>query len=444
MAAWLSQARALLRRRSVWFGLLALGLIAASAGLAYWFYRVDQEATRLRQLADKDLERQDLPAASAHLRSYLAVVPASADGRFLLAQTLRREGKYDEAEHELAEASRLGWDPEAVRREQVLARLQRWGVRERSGAELTALAQAPAADRPLWEALYRGDLAARNWDRAGFWLYLWLERWPDDWAPRLWQADLLERFKNYDRARADYLRVLELRPDDPRALLKVGLIAVANRGDYDEAEAYLKRCLEREPGNAEATLGLARCAYARGDLPAARAGAQAVLAGNPRHAGAALLLGMIDAEAGRDEEALAPLRVAEAEGADPLRVHFQLAQALRRLGRADEADKHSRLYSELREAHRAREAAVRAAEQEPHNADRQYEVGRLSMVVGEEDAAARQFLSALKLDPGHRPSHAALADYYARQSDPDAAALAEHHRRLAQPDARPSPKRPDL
>jgi tetratricopeptide (TPR) repeat protein len=441
MGARLSPARALLRRRSVWFGLLALGLLAGLAGLAVYLFRADPEAARRRQLADQALERQDLPAAIAHLRSYLTAVPDSADGRFLLAQTLRREGKYDEAEHELAEASRLGWDSGAVRRETTLARLQRRGVREQPGKELTALAQGPGADKALWEALYRGDLAVRNWDRAGLWLYVWLEHSPYDWAPRLWQADLLERSKNYDRARADYLRVLELRPDDPRALLKVGLIAVANRGDYDEAETYLTRCLGRDPGNAEAALGLARCAYARGNLPAARATARAVLAGDPRHAGAALLLGMIEAEAGHDEEALAPLRVAEAEGADRLSVHFQLAQVLRRLGRADEADQHARRYSELREAHRAREAATRAAEQEPHNADREFEIGRLSMVVGEEDTAARQFLRALKEDPGHRPSHAALADYFARQSDPDAAALAEYHRRQAQRDAPPSPKR---
>src|SRR5262249_3646732 len=114
MGARLSSARALLRRRSVRFGLVALGLLAGLAGLAGYLPRADPEAPRRRQLADQALERQDLPAAVAHLRSYLAAVPDSADGRFLLAQTLRREGKYDEAEHELAEASRLGWDPAAV------------------------------------------------------------------------------------------------------------------------------------------------------------------------------------------------------------------------------------------------------------------------------------------------------------------------------------------
>ena len=47
-----------------------------------------------------------------------------------------------------------------------------------------------------------------------------------------------------------------------------------------------------------------------------------------------------------------------------------------------------------------------AAEQEPHSADRQYEVGRLSRVLGEEDTAAQWFRTALQQDPSHRPSHA--------------------------------------
>jgi Tfp pilus assembly protein PilF len=245
---------------------------------------------------------------------------------------------------------------------------------------------------------------------------------------------LLERFKKYDRARADYLRVPGERPDHPRALLGVGLIALANRGDYAEAEAYLGRYLEHDAGHAGARLGLARRRYGRGDLAGAREGALGVLAAEPGHAEAALLPGTIEAEAGRDEEALRWLRVAEAGGADPEGVNYQLAQVLGRLGRGDEAGAYHRRFTERRDARRALEAAARAAERDPRNADRQYEAGRLSLALGEDDAAAQWFQHALKLDPRHRPSHAALAAYYGRQSDPGAAAQAEFHRRQALPD----------
>jgi tetratricopeptide (TPR) repeat protein len=331
----------------------------------------------------------------------------------------------------------------AVRRETFLLGLQRRGVRERPANELLAMVQDPKPDRALLEALYRGDVALGNWDRAALWLHIWLQDYPDDWPPRLWQAEILERFRKYDRARADYLRVLELRPDHPRALLGVGTVALAHRGDYAEAESYLSRYLATDPGHHDARLGLALCRYGRGDLAGAREGALAVLGENPSHPGAALLLGQLEAEAGRDEEAIRWLRVAEAGGADPQGVSYQLAQVLRRVGRAAEADAYERRFTELRDAQRGLEAANRAAEREPANPDRHYEVGRFYVLLGQPDLAAQRFAQALKLDPAHRPSHAALADYFARRADPQSVARAEFHRRKAQPDAASGPPRRD-
>ena len=146
------------------------------------------------------------------------------------------------------------------------------------------------------------------------------------------------------------------------------------------------------------------------------------------------MLGSLEAEAGRDEEAVRWLRVAEAGGADPQGVSYQLAQVLRRAGQAAEADRYERRFTEVRDAQRALEAATRAAERDPTSADRLYEVGRLYLILGQPDLAAQWFTKALAQDPAHRPSHAALADYHARQADPRAAARAEFHRRKAQPD----------
>ncbi|HET6574905.1 MAG TPA: tetratricopeptide repeat protein, partial [Fimbriiglobus sp.] len=407
--------RPFLRRRSVRLGAAALVLAAAGVALSV---RHDRAVERNRALADQALDRLDLPAAAGHLRDYLADRPDNADAHFLLARTLRRDGKFDDAGKQLAEARRLGWDPDAVGRETFLIDLQRSGVRQRSTDDLLAMVGDANPDRVLLETLYRGDVAIQNWDRAAYWLHLWLTSYPDDWPPRLWQAEVLERFRKYDQARADYLRVLELRPDQPRALLGVGQVALAHRADYAEAESYLGRYLAIDPGHAGARLGMALCRYGRGDLAGAREAAQGVLADHPRDPGAALLLGSIEAEAGRDEEAIRWLRVAEAGGADPQGVCYQLAQVLRRAGQTVEADRYERRFIELRDAQRALEAATQAADQEPTSAARQYEVGRLYLVLGSPDVAAGWFLKALAQDPAHRPSHAALADYYARRGDP--------------------------
>jgi tetratricopeptide (TPR) repeat protein len=428
MRARLQTLREILKRRSVRLGLVALVLVGA--GVAYHLHR-ERAIDRHRELADAALDRLDLPVAAEHLRAYTAERPDAAEAHFLLARTLRRDARYDAAVHHLNEAQRLGWDPDELRRESFLFNLQRTGIRDRPDSDLLALVRGRAPDRAVLEALFRGDLALKNWDRAGLWLHLWLEHHPDDWAPRLWQAELLERFKKYDRARADYLRVLQLRPDQPRALLGVGTCALANRADYAEAEEYLNRYLEHDRDHADARVGLARCRYGRGDLAGARERVTAVLESNPRHPGAALLLGTIEAEAGHDAEALGWVRVAEAGGADPMIVNYQLAQLLPRLGRTAEAEEALRRFTERRELLRAAETATRLAEQEPNSAERQYEVGRLNVLLGEEEFAKQWFAQALEKDPNHRATHSALADYYARQPDAGAAARAKFHRERA-------------
>src|SRR5947209_3750170 len=128
------KSRAWPRHRVVHLGLLALGLLAAVAGVVTYVRHSARETARLREQADKALDRQDLTAAAAFLRSYVDADPASADGYFLLAQTLRRDGKFDEAERALAEAKRLGCKAHLVSREAYLARFQRRGVREQTGA----------------------------------------------------------------------------------------------------------------------------------------------------------------------------------------------------------------------------------------------------------------------------------------------------------------------
>ena len=48
---------------------------------------------------------------------------------------------------------------------------------------------------------------------------------------------------------------------------------------------------------------------------------------------------------------------------------------------------------------------------------------------GQDAEGLRWLYGALEVAPGHKPTHAALADYFASQGDVE---RAEHHRRLAQ------------
>src|SRR5436305_1424325 len=79
------------------------------------------------------------------------------------------------------------------------------------------------------------------------WLNFWAERHRDDWLPRLWRGEILESFGHFEEATADFKRLLELRPDRDVALLRLGLIALADRGRYADAQRYLGRYLEKHP-----------------------------------------------------------------------------------------------------------------------------------------------------------------------------------------------------
>jgi tetratricopeptide (TPR) repeat protein len=215
------------------------------------------------------------------------------------------------------------------------------------------------------------------------------------------------------------------------------MCALENRADYAEAEDYLRRYLQTDPEHVEARVALARCRHGRGDLDGGREMAAAVLAGHPDHPGAALLRGTLEAEAGSDEEALRWLTAAERSGADVAGVNYQLAQVLQRLGRTAEADAARNRFAARRNLLRDVEAATRAAERSPREAARHFEVGRLYLALGEREFAKQWFERALQQDPDHRPSHAALADYFAREPHASARARAEFHRQRSQESPKP-------
>jgi len=71
----------------------------------------------------------------------------------------------------------------------------------------------------------------------------------------------------------------------------------------------------------------------------------------------------------------------------------------------------------------AREFTLMARIQEtPHDAALRYEIGMIFMRRGQTQEALRWLSGALQEDPRHRPTHAALADYFQRTGQPGPAA----------------------
>ncbi len=425
------------RRRVViaLFCLLILGGLTAGVFYPSWV------ASRHWQNAQAALGRFDLTGACDHLRAYLATTPSSAEGHFLLARTLRRAEDYSAANQHLREAERLGWIPELIELERLLQQVQRSGTRGPPGELLKTFAEARhPEDKFILETLFKADRGTLNLNQATVWLNVWVERYPDDWLPRLWRGELLESFAHFDEARADFLRLLELKPDHTEALLRLGLIALYNRGNYAEAQSYLKQYLEKRPDHPEALLGLARCQKGVGELDAAAATVQRVLDKQPRHGEAAWLLGSIESDRGRPKEALRWLKLAEANGADPRNTAHQLSLVLRRLGKTEEAATYARTFEDLNEANRKLEKGLLAILKEPHNPALRHEIGTIYLRLGKQEKGVKWFLSALHEDPTYAPTHKALADYYEKKGDPQFLRQAAFHRLQAEK-GKPSPPR---
>jgi Tfp pilus assembly protein PilF len=87
-----------------------------------------------------------------------------------------------------------------------------------------------------------------------------------------------------------------------------------------------------------------------------------------------------------------------------------------------------RVESSKRDELRLRELLAQHAK-EARNASLRYEIGTIYLRKQSDSDALHWFSAALQIDPNHRPTHAALADYYQRKGDAETSAL--HRRRAA-------------
>jgi protein O-mannosyl-transferase len=160
----------------------------------------------------------------------------------------------------------------------------------------------------------------------------------------------------------EYRLALALVGDTPRSeamILRNLSAALAAQGRWDEAEAALRRGVERDPGNADVLVNLAIALARRGDQDGAEGWARKALVLRPDDGQALHLLGTVLLRRGDAAGALGPLeRAARADPEDGLR-RFNLAVAQERLGRLAEACASWRDAARLRATAQVREEAQR-------------------------------------------------------------------------------------
>jgi len=279
-----------------------------------------------------------------------------------------------------------------------------------------------------WEALALGYLRVYRTRDAMTGLNFWLARDPDNVRALDLRGQTYVVGKGVVRGCEDYRRVLERDPAraDTRRRLADGLIAL---GGYEEAVTHLELLRRADPTDAGLAARLARCYALLGRGDEARALLAPVLAAHPDDGPALRTLGQVELVTGRAGAAEAPLRRAAALLPNDYHAQQLFFQALQQQGKTDEARAQLKGAEAVRErAERVGELTSRRLAENPLDPALHFEMGKLLLESGTPDVAEQWLLTALRLDPGHRAAHAALAGLYAARGD---AARADRHRALA-------------
>nr|WP_318272821.1 tetratricopeptide repeat protein [Paracoccus saliphilus] len=193
------------------------------------------------------------PLSLIHARLATWISPENPDGRLMVAQLLQDRQQFDLAEAEFEAVRRMDqMRPMAeLGRIDALSRADRRDEAEKAALALTAAyPQLPQAWVALGDVLRQQEkygAAVPSYDKA---LAL-LENAPPEarWFALYARGISLERAGEFDRAEADLLAALEIRPDQASLLNYLGYSWIDRNRNLDRALEMIERAVELSPGD---------------------------------------------------------------------------------------------------------------------------------------------------------------------------------------------------
>jgi predicted Zn-dependent protease len=402
----------------VLLALIGLGVaLAARQGLAWYHFRAGRAG----------LERYHDREAYDHLQAALAVWPNDRPTLFLAARAARRLAAFDEARQDLEQCR--GWNDDDVTLERALLNAQRGDVDAVAKYCQAQLRQGSPATPLILEALTTGYLRTYRLQEAQDSVEQWLAREPDNPQALYLNALVAERREKLSDAAAGYRRALQVDPsrDDARQHLAGVLVDLLQS---DEALPQLEYLRRRLPDDVTSQLNLARCREQMGQPAEAEKVLDDLLARHPHVVAALVERGKLDLQAGRLDAAESRLREAGRYGPGDYQAHYLLQQCLLQQGKASEArDLTARMKQIERDNDLYHDIITFRLQQAPHDPSLHYQLGRILLRAGAADEGLAWLQNALQEDPGHGPTHEALADYYEVIGNHG---LAARHRALAE------------
>jgi tetratricopeptide (TPR) repeat protein len=412
------------RKVTAIFVILALGCIALLCLLDPWRRRGGSPETTFSenwQEALRATKARDLQIAQTQLNRCLDACPLNAEAHFLLARTCRQSDNYAGWLDHLQIAAILGWPQDHVRLEVLLKEAQAgniWRVQEELQRYLVS---SPPEEVLIVEALVKGYLENEKPLDAFRLAEQWIKNYPDDWLGWLYHGRTHHYVFLYGNAVADYEKVLELKPGQPQAQFWLAETFLS-KGQFDRAMELYRAYLESHPSDADALLKLAKCQSYLGDRENARATLDELLRKYSNHT--AGLFARAKVEQAAPEKALPWLRRAEATAPNHPDILQMLYQTLRALHMDKEADQCEQRFKDCHaKVNQMVDLKIQLVKKQD-SVELRYRLAvlNLEMGLGYEEEAAHLFQTVLYIDPDHRPTLRALADYWAKHGDPRRAA----------------------
>ena len=357
-------------------------------------------------------DRRDFAAARVAFDRCLADDPDSGQLLFHAARVARRAGDLAAANRLLKSAKRQNWSDEAIDWERTLLRAQSTDFELLEPKLRVALHTAPdhAETELVREVLLPGYMSRLQWPSAYELLQDWIDRNPDELRLRLWMYEVARRMLNSQEAITAAQNAVRIAPESGDARAKCAEILIENH-HAAEAKVHYGWLLERNPEDAEARFGTAKCLHELGDLDGAARELSALLQRDPDRPAYLIERGKIDLQAGRPAVARDSFRKAvERDRSNPELLYnyaLSLDQSGDKAGAKVWYDRHKKAEADLAEL---QDVTARFAG-EPNNPALPRRAGELLIQNGHEREGVRWLRRALELDPTHSETRKMLEKY---------------------------------
>lgn len=322
------------------------------------------------------------------------------------------------------------------------------GSLDRPEAALAELIRGEqVAGREIFEAFTNGAVANYQIEEATYLLENWDKDYPSDPLPCLVRGRIAEHRNDWDGAVSQYEAALKRDPVFGPPAYNLARVRLGQARLEDALHWYRQAAkLLEQPASAQ--LGIAHCLRLTGQLDAAQAELDRVLATSAddrllawRFVGdtsdsarASPLMEHGELALARKDTATAITAFESALSEQPTNsaIRFHLAGALRQAGRVADAEREYALVKQARDALSGLSPLLERVRSQPDNPALRTELGLLFLRYISQSQGAVWLHSALRVDPDYAPAHAALADYYSQispQTSETQALIADHRRR---------------